>query len=52
VGQAGEDQTAEQWRYIALVALDIVDALGVDLQQVDQELRRRFGAPALRFCGA
>jgi hypothetical protein len=44
-------QTASQWEYIARIATEIVDVLGVDLEQASARLVERFGyscVPTLR----
>ena len=40
-------QTATQWQYISRVSLGIVETLGVSIEDVDRELRARFGASCI-----
>ena len=41
-------QTTQQWRYMAKVALGVLDVIGVDEEDVNQALDARFGAAGLR----
>lgn len=39
----GKTQSREQWKFIAEVAKDLLDILGVSVQQADAAIRARFG---------